>query len=568
MSLQVSTGQVSLPVSMIDPGNNPRRYFDPAKMAELEESIRTRNLLQPILVRPVDGRYQIVAGERRFRAYTAVFGTDDSVQIPSVVREMSDQDAAIDALLENMIRADMNPAEEAEAAARIVAAAAGDREEAAKRLGWNRAKLDARLGLMTASDSVRNALVEGKIKLGHAELLATIRKELQEKILPTLLEKGTSVAELRATIEAAVLSLEAAIFDKTECGSCPSNTGNQQALFAECLSGGNCTNGACYKKKTEEELQKRADALREEFQVIRIVRPGDNMTLVPLRADGDTGVGEEQAKACRTCKDFGGAVSAVPDKLGKSYKNICFNTVCNTQMVGKRIAAEKAAAKAALAEQAGALSQDAASPKSAAKPASAPAASTAATPAAKPASSEPSTRVKEYREGIWRAALSAHIAALPLQHSRAVLVGILATSSSRIESTAFQGGHPKFSSGDLAGNVKTAIALEKDPLGALLAQLPAQLSKTHNSLTDIVRLMKVLGVDIAAHWKLNEDFLNVLTKNEIEAIADELGIGKAMGDAFAKARNGGKAEFIKAVLTVKGFEYAGKVPRLMVPTTK
>ena len=152
------SGATRIAVSLIDTGKNPRTRFDETEMAELVASIRAQDLLQPILLRPVGERYQIVAGERRFRAFTTINGMGEGVSIPAMVKEMDDAQAERSALIENIERAQMTPVEEAESAARVVGYSQGNRDEAARTLGWERKFLDRRLGLMNAIPEVRAAL--------------------------------------------------------------------------------------------------------------------------------------------------------------------------------------------------------------------------------------------------------------------------------------------------------------------------------------------------------------------------------------------------------------------------
>lgn len=155
-------------VANVRPGRNPRRYFDPSLMADLENSIRAHGgLLQPILVRPVEAnQFEIVAGERRFRAYKAVYG--DQAEIPALMREMTDDEAAAAALAENTDRTSMTPVEESEAAARVLGDCQNNRDEAAARLGWSRPTLDKRLALMYATDKVRDLARVVGINTGRA----------------------------------------------------------------------------------------------------------------------------------------------------------------------------------------------------------------------------------------------------------------------------------------------------------------------------------------------------------------------------------------------------------------
>src|ERR1700676_5258403 len=164
--------QETASLSRIQPGKNPREFFDESEMKELAESIRSYGVLQPILVRPAReaGTYVIIAGERRYRAAKAAFGED--YRMPIVVKDFSDGDAEAAAIIENVHRAQMSSSEEAKVAKRLLYRNRNDREETARQLGWSTEKLDSRLALMACSDTVLKALTERKILVGHADLLA------------------------------------------------------------------------------------------------------------------------------------------------------------------------------------------------------------------------------------------------------------------------------------------------------------------------------------------------------------------------------------------------------------
>lgn len=240
------------PLSRIKPGANPRRYFDPKKHAELVASLKLRGILQPLLVRPdpADADFvQIVAGERRHRAAVEAFGADGSA--PVFIRDMTDSEALEAAIDENDARDDASETEQADAAVRHLAACGDDRAEAARRLGWSRAKLDRRLALANLDEAVKAALDERRIKVGHAELLAVVPPDKQAKALDTILTAALDVSKTREILTRMTQSLAAATFDKTECLTCPFNSGSQRALFETHVDDGHCTNPGCYQLKSE-----------------------------------------------------------------------------------------------------------------------------------------------------------------------------------------------------------------------------------------------------------------------------------------------------------------------------
>jgi len=245
----LGTAMTMIPLARIKPAANPRRFFSKAKHEELVASLRLRGLLQPILLRPLEDDFAIVAGERRYRAAIEAFGPEATV--PAVVREMTDQEALEAAIDENDVREDASETEQADAALRVLAACQNDRAEAAKRLGWSPAKLDRRLALAGLSDTVKAALDERRIKVGHAELLAAVPTDKQDKALDTILTSGIDVAKTRELLMRVTQNLATATFDKTECAGCGYNSARQRALFETHVDDGHCTNGACFALKIE-----------------------------------------------------------------------------------------------------------------------------------------------------------------------------------------------------------------------------------------------------------------------------------------------------------------------------
>ena len=187
-------GAVTIRLSEIEPNRNqPRKEFDEASLSELADSIAEHGLLQPILVRPLpDGGYQIVAGERRWRA-SRMAGLSE---IPAVIRELSERDAAQLALVENLQREDLNPLEEAEGYGVLIETYGLTQEEAAKSVGKSRPAVTNALRLLSLPDRVKALLREGTLSAGHARaLLALEDPQRIEKAALLIAEKGLSVRE-------------------------------------------------------------------------------------------------------------------------------------------------------------------------------------------------------------------------------------------------------------------------------------------------------------------------------------------------------------------------------------
>ncbi len=183
-----------LPIEFLKPNpDQPRRKFDDDAITELAQSIETRGLLQPILVRPM-GRddYQIVAGERRWRAAQKA----KLHSVPVIVRELTDEETAEIALVENVQRVDLNPIEEADAYQRLVDHYGRTQDEIAKAVGKSRSHIANILRLLNLPKPAIDALGSGAISMGHARALLGLKDPAAA--LKEVLARGLSVRETEA----------------------------------------------------------------------------------------------------------------------------------------------------------------------------------------------------------------------------------------------------------------------------------------------------------------------------------------------------------------------------------
>jgi ParB family chromosome partitioning protein len=179
-----------MPVSSIEPHlGQPRRHFDEEALEELADSIRTRGLIQPIVVRPHGHRYQIVAGERRWRAAQRA----RLHEVPVIVREFSDSETLEVALLENIQRRDLNAIEEAEAYSRLMAEFGHTQEDLARLVHKSRSHIANLLRLLDLPDTVRALVVTGELSMGHARALVTALDP--EAVAKEVVARGLSVRE-------------------------------------------------------------------------------------------------------------------------------------------------------------------------------------------------------------------------------------------------------------------------------------------------------------------------------------------------------------------------------------
>jgi ParB family chromosome partitioning protein len=187
-------------IDLIDPNpDQPRTRFNEQKLEELAQSIRENGLVQPVLLRKSgQGRYQIVAGERRWRASQRA----GLHKLPAVVREISDSRLLELALIENIQRQELNPIEEASAYQRLIANLGVTQDEVARRVGKDRSSIANYLRLLKLTASVRQLLEEEQMTMGHARaLLALESSEHQEKLAVEIVEKKLSVRETERAVK-------------------------------------------------------------------------------------------------------------------------------------------------------------------------------------------------------------------------------------------------------------------------------------------------------------------------------------------------------------------------------
>jgi len=194
----------SLALDRLRPGRyQPRTRMDEGSLYELAESIKSQGVMQPILVRPVDGGgYEIIAGERRFRA-AKLAGLDE---VPVLVKVVADEAAAVMALIENIQREDLNPLEEAQGLQRLVNEFQLTHEQAAQAVGRSRSAATNLLRLLQLSEPVQQMLMAGDLDMGHARALLALAPAQQVMAAHEISAKKLSVREAERLVARSVSS--------------------------------------------------------------------------------------------------------------------------------------------------------------------------------------------------------------------------------------------------------------------------------------------------------------------------------------------------------------------------
>lgn len=193
-------GQKKVPVEFLRPNpRNPRKVFEDSELQELTQSIKDRGIIQPIVVRPLDGKsdsYEIVAGERRWRAAQKA----GLHEVPVVVVNIDDKTSLEYAILENVQRADLNPIEEAEGYSRLMAEFSYTQENLSKIIGKSRSHIANMMRLSDLPDPVKKLLVDRKLTAGHGRALLSVKDPVQ--VAKKVLDQGLSVRQVEEIAQA------------------------------------------------------------------------------------------------------------------------------------------------------------------------------------------------------------------------------------------------------------------------------------------------------------------------------------------------------------------------------
>ncbi len=245
---EISLGQIS------PNPNNPRKRCDPKALEELAASIKAKGVLEPIIVRPAGKAFEIVAGERRYRA-SKLAGL---AEIPAIVRELTDDEAFDIMIIENIQRSDLTDREEAESFKSYVAHHKGEDGilALAEKTGITPAYIRSRIRVLELPAKVLKAWDEGKLVFGHLQQLVRIHDEGELKeTVDRLFQWRMTVKDLATHIDEQTPVLSSAFFPtKERCSKCPSNSAVQRDLFGVESKGTRCLNPACFKKHQQEWL--------------------------------------------------------------------------------------------------------------------------------------------------------------------------------------------------------------------------------------------------------------------------------------------------------------------------
>lgn len=573
-------GEQRVPLSQIrrNPNIDPRKSRNRADYREIVESIRLNGVMQSILIRPITGAdvpYEVVAGNTRFDGSVEVGHYD----IPVLIREMTDAEARSAAAIENLKRSNLTPIDEAQHAVTMLVDHANDHDEVCRILGWNRQRLDSRVLLSKCCTTVAEALTQGQIKIGHAELLAPMADSEQEMICGKIIERGMSVIDTKKRLSEMFSDISTARFDTTECQRCPSNSALYGDMFQASLGGAKCQKHSCWEAKTSQLIEVRTIEAQAEYGVVHTDANLPTGGYVLLEETGKNGVGAAQITACLSCKNYGAVVSTKAGLEGHTVGGYCFDRNCNSerQTEYQDLISQTSGAKVVATPING---QSESSPASA-----------GASPAAgKKANAKPSAKAPEMKRAIRREAFDmyARMGAVAIQSDKRFVLAISIVSlyldmrsdlpselDDRMKKiVGFPSGLASYSRAPFEAELANQ-PLEK--LESFLVQLAAcsvfrkdtsdQFQKSVAGAQSL-SVIKATGMNPVEYFKMTESYLKSLTKAGVIADCKAGGFDKkydeVKGDKeFAKLAGGKADDLMKAILAFTEFSWEGYLPDTM-----
>lgn len=340
----------NIPIAQLqESATNPRKTFDDARLAELAESIRSKGVLSPSLVRPVNGHYEIVAGARRFRAAQKA----GLREVPVRVSAFTDAEAQEAQLIENLLRSDLHPFEEAQGFRALLDKESGKYtvENIAAKTGKAAAFIARRLKLLDLTQSAAEAFLAERIGVEHAQLIAKLAPDMQEDALRRCFDgyyggddkehSLVPVSRLQAWIEQNIyLSLKSVPFSKDDetllpeagsCANCPKRTGFNTLLFSE-VREDSCTDAACFNGKLDAHIAQRVAKMPNLVQISESYRAKEETPVLPRREYVEVVArknrkGKDALPEQKLCNHLTSAIHADGIEKGRLVK-VCANPEC------------------------------------------------------------------------------------------------------------------------------------------------------------------------------------------------------------------------------------------------
>lgn len=589
-----------LPLADLTPNAYNARRFEEnmtpqrrARFEELVESISGKGILEPLLVRPIgDNKYEVIAGERRYRAALQV----ELATVPCMVREVNDDDAFDIMVIENLQREDLTPVETAQAF-QVYLQRHGNTTEAvaelASRTGIPGHAIRRQVRLLDLPAEILAAWRDGKITQSHVELFTRLADHKQAlEIFTDCVRLKLTTRELAQRIGTSSPELNTGFFDKSECHVCSFNTEVQSGLFADATPGGRCGNAPCFEAKQGEFLtanwpeSKAAKAFSTRGYRFSHRLPQEQREPIMM-------VGRETCERCLACDEFVTLVRLTGAVVG-GYDRTCVGPrACFEELYMKpeqpaeepetepEPTVETPQTPAEEVPPAGEKKEETKQTPAAAPPAPAP--ETKKTSPAKQTKVEEKVspvfsafRGERQREDFFKQALPDKIKEMvpqsPQTQGVILLALALSSASAKIEIIKLLGLPDNIKTDDLAASIFARRCSGQDKIEDIVQQAAIIHLMLHTTPPSVRRIVaEQHGILVEKEWRLNKEYLQGMTKSDIVAIGEETGIWKdEQAEAYRQKHFKGKAlmalkneDLIKIILE-SGADLSGRVPAEVV----
>jgi len=528
--------------------HNHRKHIDEAKLKEMAESIKEKGVIEPIIVRPTGSHFEIVCGERRYRASQLAGNTD----IPAVVRTLDDKQALEFQVIENLQREDVHPLEEAEGYELLMQKHGYKTvDDLAIKVGKSKAYIYGRLKLCELLPENRKLFYDGKLSPSTALLVARIPAHLQK-------EAGKKVACGRCQGDAPMsyrealewieedfmLRLKEAQFDtkekglagKSSCADCPKRTGNQKELFADVTGADVCTDPACFNAKKSAFAQRHVNALKKDGK--QVVSPEEAKKLFDYENDNTpnqkyVSIDEEEywGGQCRKLRPMLKATKDVKIIYAiQPYSGKIIEMVEKTELpkilknAGIKVNRDDSSCRVVNLEKA-----------------------------------KKENRIRAACRGLWISKVSA---AKDQRCMRVIILDIILHDMGWSESADLLKGILTGTSYGRCWSIPKLYDLGDEEVQKLIVKVISKKSEVLDD-KDLQFLCDKLGFSVAKDYTITKSYLQAMTKDHLVALAKEIGLVKhfeSKGISCAHMDAIKKPQII-GIFLKQGFDLKGKVPK-------
>lgn len=521
---------------------NPRKHFDKDKLQDLVNSIKEKGVIEPIIVRPANGKYEVVCGERRLRASEQA----GLKTIPAIVRELDDKQALEFQVIENLQREDLDPIDEAVGFKTMLEKCRYTQADLSTRVGKSHVYITNRMKLLDLPEDIQGAISSQIITPGHGVVLLRLKDPKDQKgLFKAITQEKLSIRAAENALDGCGAQLSSAIFDATECKECPSNGAQQLDLFdKDTKLKDRCLNLECFRSKHAASIEHEATRLKKQGHMvvaektIHTKKQVANYSVVNMSDHEDFYKRNKlvlgkfyKEKCCGGCQNHYFVLTAITYGELAGLKRIeewCINSKCHTALANSNSKKSKKSEESSAEDS---YKKDLAKRKS-------------------------EERALEAKRRFWKVKVSHNASDRMLD--AAILHFLLAKLEPYGTEDIVSGYEP------WEAPIKFIYALGPEEVKVKIVAAFIKLIECALDDEDLEFLTTELKFDLKKDFLIDEPYLQAMTKEQIIALAKEIGLDKYLkkneicepGKLLSKPKSMLIAYFFK-----NGFDLTGKTPK-------